>query len=229
LLTKLRIDSRFRGPPKSGNGGYVAGCLAETLGGSDCQVRLNKPPPLDRDLEIRAEGAVRSLWDGDQLVASAEPASIAPNPPPAPDLEAARLAGTHFTGFEAHIFPGCFVCGPERPAGDGLRVFPGAVNQNLVAAPWETTADLGDDRGRIRSRFLWAALDCPGYFAVQKQSGPAVLGQLAVRVEQAPRCGSILTVVGWPISSEGRKHRAGTALYEGSRLIAAGQATWISL
>ena len=229
MLTALRIDSRFRGPPTSGNGGYVAGLLAEALGGSDCRVTLRSPPPLDRDLEVRTEGAARSLWDGDRLVASAEPASLDLEPPAAPTREAAEAASRRFTGFDAHIFPGCFVCGPERERADGLRLFPGAAGGSVVAAPWEPAADLCGPEGLIRPRFLWAALDCPGYFAVQAQAGPAVLGQLAVHVERAPRCGAPLIVAGWPIGSSGRKHRAGTALYAGRDLVALGDATWIGI
>jgi hypothetical protein len=228
VVTTLRIDSRFRGPPAGGNGGYVAGALAETLGGSDCQVTLRSPPPLDRDLEISSAGVARLLWDGDRLVASAEPASIDLEPPPPPDLDAARAASARFTGFSNHIFPGCFVCGPERSEGDGLRVFAGPLQENVVAAVWLPTADLCDENNRVRSRFIWAALDCPGYFAVQEQSGAAVLGRFTVHIEEAPGCDDPLAVVGWHISSDGRKHQAGTALYARSDLVALGHATWVS-
>lgn len=229
MVTTLRIDSRFRGPPTSGNGGYVAGLLAERLGGSDCQVTLHKPPPLDRDLELRFDGADRSLWDGDDLIAAAKPAVVKVEPPPPPDLIAAEAASARFAGHTGHIFPDCFVCGPERMVGDGLRIFAGPLGPTMVTAPWQPSSDLCDYDGVLRARFLWAALDCPGYFAVQDRSGPAVLGRFAVHVEHWPRCDRPLVVAGWPISSDGRKHHAATALYADKRVVAVGHAIWISL
>ena len=229
MVATLRIDSRFRGPPTSGNGGYVAGLLAEALGGSDCEVTLRRPPPLDSDLELRSDGALRSLWDGDELIASAQPATIDIELPAAPDLSAAKAASARFTGFTRHIFPGCFVCGPHREQGDGLRIFAGPLNPSLVAAPWEPRADLCGKDGLLLSRFVWAALDCPGYFAVQHRSGPAVLGRFTVHVERRPSCSTPLIVCGWHIGSDGRKHEAGTALYAGDELVAFGRAVWVAL
>lgn len=203
--------------------------LAETLGGSGCQVMLRKPPPLDRDLELRFDGGSRSLWDRDELVASAQPAIINVEPPPPPDLNAATAASARFAGYTDHVFPGCFVCGPERMAGDGLRIFAGPLGLTMVAATWEPSLDLFDDHGVLRTRFIWAALDCPGYFAVQDRAGPAVLGRFAVHVEHWPSCDTPLVVTGWPISSDGRKHHAATALYANDRVVAFGHAIWVSL
>ena len=45
---------------------------------------------------------------------------------PGPWAEA-RGAASRFAGHHDHPFPGCFVCGTERAAGDGLRLFPGPV------------------------------------------------------------------------------------------------------
>jgi hypothetical protein len=33
MRATIRIDRRFRGPPESGNGGYVCGCLAQFVVG----------------------------------------------------------------------------------------------------------------------------------------------------------------------------------------------------
>ena len=229
MTAPFRIDRRFRGPPESGNGGYVAGMLARALGGSDCRVRLHRPPPLDRDLEIVGDGATFRLMDGEEKIATATPASVEVDPPRPPSLAEARVAGSRFTGFRSHIFPGCFVCGPQRQDGDGLCIFPGAFEAGAVAAPWQPTADLCDADGLVRVEFIWAALDCPGYFAVQEQAGPAVLGELAVSIRERPGRAEPLAVVGWGIESAGRKHRAGTALYSGDTLVASAAATWVSL
>ena len=225
----IRIESRFRGPPQSGNGGYVAGMLARELGGSGCEVILLKPPPLDRELALARDGGAIILLDGETPIASAVAGAVEIEPPPPPTSGQAAVAARRFTGFTSHIFPGCFVCGPERGEGDGLRIFPGDVGDGIVAAPWTPSEDLCSADGAVRPEFLWAALDCPGYFAVQANAGPAVLGRLAVRSVEKPSCGEPLTVVGWPIESSGRKHRAGTALYSGETLKAVALATWISI
>ncbi len=47
----LVISRRFRGPPTSGNGGYTCGMLAAAAS-KPVEVRLMRPPPLDRTLEI---------------------------------------------------------------------------------------------------------------------------------------------------------------------------------
>lgn len=228
-MSTLTIDSRFRGPPHSGNGGYVAGMLARELGGSGCEVTLFRPPPLDRPLEVKPDGAAVHLLDEDQLVASALPADVDLAGPPAPSLEEARTASARFTGFADHVFPGCFVCGPERADGDGLRIFPGRTAGKIVAAPWTPPADLCPAGAPMPPELVWAALDCPGYFAVQHRSGPAVLGRLAVRIDGEASCQEPLIVAGWHIESSGRKHRAGTALYAGRRPVALGLAVWVSL
>ncbi|GAA0644592.1 hypothetical protein [Brevundimonas lenta] len=229
----IRLDRRFRGPPTSGNGGYVAGLLATTLGGSDVVVTLRKPPPLDADLQVEMGADAAALYfDDGVLIATAVREAIELTVPPPPPIEAVREAETRFTGFCNHIFPGCFVCGPEREPGDGLRLFTGPLNDgsDRVAACFIPHASLADDDGLLRPEFLWSALDCPGYFAVSATAGLAVLGRLGCTLHSRPPVGRALIVTGWPIASDGRKHTVGTALHDtGGELIAAGLATWVSL
>jgi hypothetical protein len=228
-VTTLRIDRRFCGPPDSGNGGYVCGLVAKAFGGSGCEVTLHAPPPLDRDLQLDFDGDRARLLDGDSMIASAVHASpaIEVKRPPSP-FEAAE-ATTRFTGFRNHIFPTCFVCGPDRREGDGLRIFAGAAD-GQVAAPWTPGGSLLNDDGALASEFVWAALDCPGYFAVEERARPAVLGRFAVQIVEPRIEPQTLIVTGWPIASEGRKHEAGTALHDpGGRLLAFAKATWITL
>lgn len=228
----LRIDPRFRGPPTSGNGGYVAGLLARELGDRECVVTLRRPPPLARDLAVERDGAAVRLVDGEEVVAFAAPAPVAVDVPPPPALAAAIAAQARFTGHDHHIFPGCFVCGPERVAGDGLRIFTGRLDTGTgqVAAAWTPDDSLHDPSGALCPEFIWAALDCPGYFAVQDRSGPAVLGRLGVTRLRPIPAHAPLIVTGWPIASDGRKHQVGTALHDDQgRLLAAGLATWVSL
>ena len=225
----VRIDRRFCGPPDSGNGGYVAGLLARDLGSSDCVVTLKVPPPLERDLVIRSDGSSAALCDGETVIASAERAAVSVDVPAAPSLADAQAAEQRYSGRHDHIFPTCFVCGPDRHEGDGLRIFPGAVGEQ-VAAVWTPDASLLDDSGAIRPEFIWAALDCPGYFAIEQTAAPAVLGRFAVHLYEQDIGPKPLIVTGWPIRSEGRKHEAGTALHDAQgRLLAAAHATWITL
>lgn len=233
MASTLRVGSRFHGPPGSGNGGYVAGMLAREMGSFGCAVSLKAPPPLDQDMRIERDEAGPSLWAADRLIAQATHAKIDIAVPAPPDLATARAAEARFTGFRDHLFPSCFVCGPERKAGDGLRIFPGQVDGSggrLVAASWSPAAGLGDEQGEVLPEFIWAALDCPGYFAVQAVAGPAVLGRLAAALHRPPVVDQPLVVTGWGIESAGRKHRVGTAMHDGrGRLMAVAEGMWISI
>lgn len=228
-MTVVRIDRRFRGPPDSGNGGYFAGIVARALGGSDVEVTLKRPAPLDRDLRVERSGEGAALYDGDDLLALAEPSSIALDVPGPPPLAEARSAEERFDA-AGHLYPGCFVCGPERGIGDGWRIFPGPIAEGRVAASWLPPADVCSQSGHVLPEFVWAALDCPGYFAVQRGAGLALLGRMAVTIRAPMPCGQPVVVQGWSIGSDGRKHRSGTALHDAQgRLIAVADQLWISL
>jgi hypothetical protein len=91
-------------------------------------------------------------------------------------------------------------------------------------------ASLCDASGKVLPEFVWAALDCPGYFAAAPVGRPALLGEYAVHVARLVHLDEPCVVIGWKLSTEGRKHRAGTALFdEDGELCAVGHATWISL
>lgn len=231
-MATVRIERRFRGPPTTGNGGYVAGLVAAALGGSNCTVTLKAPPSLDRDLTLTTGDAVATLSENDSVVVTAASEAVEVDVPAPPSLQEAREAEPRFTGLSRHIFPGCFVCGPERGAGDGMRIFPGPVGgpAKQVAATWSPDESLAGDDGLVRPEFLWAALDCPGYFAAEDKAGLALLGRMSATIHRPVRAGEELVVTGWPIASEGRKHRVGSALHDSnSELVAAATATWITL
>jgi hypothetical protein len=100
---------------------------------------------------------------------------------------------------------------------------------NLLAAPWRPHVSLADADGRLRPEFLWAALDCPGYFATCSPA-VALLGEMSVRIDHVPQIDEPCVIAAWAIGSDGRKHRAGTALFdESGRSCAVGVATWIEL
>lgn len=227
----LVIAERFRGPTRSGNGGYTAGVLAARLGWP-ADVTLRRPPPLARPLRVRrrADGAAE-LLDGEVLIAEAISASVEAEPGPAVSLAAAGIASGRYVGFARHPFPECFVCGPHRHEGDGLRIFPGPLAAvEGVAAPWVPDPGLAGPNGHVRPEFVWAALDCPGAFASGFPETPMVLGRLAAEIRSPLMPGVPYVIVGWPNGVEGRKHRTTTALLSiDGELLATAYATWLSI
>lgn len=231
-MSTIRIERRFRGPPETGNGGYVAGLVAAALGGSNCTVTLKSPPPIDQDLTLTTQDSSASLMWEDSVVVTATSEPLDIDVPPPPSLADARDAEPRFTGHSHHIFPGCFVCGPDRESGDGMRIFPGQMHDkaNRVAATWTPDVSVADENGLVRPEFLWAALDCPGYFAAEAKAGLALLGRMSAALHRRVRAGEPLVVTGWPIGTEGRKHQVGSALHDANgELVAAAKATWITL
>ena len=226
----MRIDRRFRGPPDSGNGGYFAGLLARELGGSNVIVTLKRPAPLDVDLEVEQAGDEWALSSGGEQLAVARAGAVAIDVPPPPSLKAAQAAEARYSGLRHHIYPGCFVCGPERESSDGWRIFPGEIGQGRVAAAWTPDPEFAAADGILRPEFVWAALDCPGYFAVENAAGLALLGRMAVVVHEPVPTGQPLVVQAWAQGSDGRKHQAGTALHAADgTLLAAATQTWVTL
>jgi hypothetical protein len=215
---QVEIDSRFRGPHASGNGGYTCGIVAALVGGP-VEVTLRLPPPLDRPLDVERDGDVVRVLDGDAVVAEATPAQVDLDVPEPVSFDDAMRAATPDLDSP---FPECFVCGHARP--DGLHVFAGPVaGREVVASPWIPAPDV------VGPEFVWAALDCPGAYATGVLGrGTVVLGRLAARVDRVPDAGERCVVVGWSLGGEGRKHHAGTALFgEAGDVVGTGRALWI--
>jgi hypothetical protein len=229
-MNPLTINGRFQGPAHMGNGGYVAGLLAQPLG-NQAQVRLHRPAPLDRPLywQQAVSGHIR-LCDGEMLIAEAGPLYLGLSLPALPPYTAVCAAQREAEYGRDHPFPDCFVCGPNRPAGDGLGLRPTYLpGYNLVATTWTPPAALANGNGLIAAEFLWAALDCPGGMAaVWARPRPILLGQITARVTAGLRPGERCLVLGWPISREGRKHIVGTAvLNEHGEVYGRARAIWI--
>jgi acyl-coenzyme A thioesterase PaaI-like protein len=229
-LTTLTIASRYKGPPESGNGGYVCGLVAVTLQ-ADLRVRLLSPPPLETPLELEAQGEDEWLLASPGgPVARGVRSRLELDVPNPPRYVQAVWASQHYPGFREHPFPDCFVCGPHRRRGDGLRIFPGTLDSGLVAAPWLPADNLDGGDGKVGAEFLWAALDCPGYFAVSAGRRVMVLGEMQAHVDRRVHVGEPCTVIGWKIAAEGRRHVAGTAVFdEDGELCARARATWVEL
>jgi hypothetical protein len=232
------LEPQFRGPPGSANGGYTCGVTAAPLSGQPVEVTLRLPPPLDLPLTRATTPEGVELRDGDAVIAAARHSELdleAVDPVP---FETARAGSEEFDveDYERrHPFPSCFVCGPTREPGDGLRIFPARIARDypMVAWPWEPHGAFVDDDGLVREQVLWAALDCPsGLTRVHEGTAPAphVLGRLTVDVRRRPGPDERLVVAGWETSEEGRKRFSGSALWsEDGEVLAASRAVWIML
>jgi hypothetical protein len=110
-----------------------------------------------------------------------------------------------------HKHPTCFVCGPARARGDGLRLIAGPLTEGsdnktgIVAASWVTYANLARDDGYVAAEFVWAALDCPtGYAGLGARhlgmSGneTILLGRISARIDARPKPNDQCVVVAWP-------------------------------
>jgi len=228
-MSQFVIDARFCGPPGCANGGYFAGLVAQHAA-SQLRVRLMRPVPLTAALTllIDRDGGC-TVTHEQQTIATAAPTTLDLAVPPAPDYLQVLEASRRFIGFERHAFPACFVCGPERARGDGLRIFAGAVaGSELVAAPWVADGSLADRDGKVRPEFMSAALDCPGYFAARSDGVPMLLGEFTAHVDRCVHVDEPCTVIGWRLGTRGRKHEVGTALFdEDGELCARARALWI--
>ena len=214
-MDSLTIAARYCGPPTSANGGYFAGRVA-SLAARTVTVRLLTPPPLDTELAVRtAPDGLLEVLHGETRVGEARTASLALEARTAPDYLAAVEASRHYAGFKLHRFPTCFVCGTQRARGDGLRIFAGPVGAGVVAAPWVPDASLDAGDGKVRAEFMSAALDCPGYYAVAPDDRMMLLAEFTAHVDRRVHIGESCTLVGWRIVSNGRKHEAGTAIFDG--------------
>lgn len=231
----LVIDPRYCGPPDSANGGYFAGQVAQSLPGP-VEVTLRLPPPLAHPMMLAEQPDGIDVLDGDRLIAQArtcdadltrdlrDPVSLA---------QAERASESYVFAEGGHMFPTCFVCGPQREPGDGLRIFPGPIG-DVVACAWTPHESLADADGIVRSEFLWSALDCPTFFgaiaAGYAEPTATVLGRITAKVWQRPTVGEPVVVQAWGESGQGRRSFAGSAVFTpDGQLCAAARAIWFRL
>ncbi len=236
MTSRVIIPARFNGPPNSGNGGYSCGVLGALIGDT-AEVTLRAPPPLDRELSVdvdTADGERRwRMMDGDTLVAAGraiEPDVTCPEPTTS---AIARAAEALYIGFQSNPYPTCFVCGPARAEGDGLRIFTGKVEgREIVASAWTPASSIGDSGGSVDRAVLWSALDCPTYFGgrLNGYGELAMLGRLTAKLVTSVKVGAPHVVIGWPLGRDGRKWEGGSAIFTADgELCAFARGLWVEL
>ena len=228
--SQLSIPKRLNGPLDSGQGGYCSGVFSALIEGQ-AAVNLRRPIPLEVPLDVVLEdGQARILGDG-EVLAEAQPA-----PPPVLDVPApvnprqARAAARNYRGSDHGIFSRCFVCGRARE--DSFGVFPGAVEgRRMVASPWRPPEWTAGEDGAVRPEIVWAALDCPAAYAVfvEDEVEPiAFLVRMNAELRRPVPVDREHVAVAWPTWRDGRKHRAGSALFSASgELLALAEALMI--
>lgn len=237
----MRIAHRFRGPPNSGNGGYVCGMLARHIPGA-AQIALRAPPPLETELDVvEVEAGRFELRQGTTTIAIGRPTTLdMTRLERANYAEAAQAAKRTPIKPHQHLLPMCFVCGPDRAQSDGLRLFAGPLERQdaaVFAVPWMPDPSLAAADGLVAPEFLWSALDCPsGYVSLFDRSTgecsslPILLGTLSARIERRPSPGERCVVTSWQTGREGRRLFAEAALFgEDENLLAVGRAVWIAV
>lgn len=234
--TNVVIDKRFCGPKGSANGGYAAGVFAQVIDGP-AEATLKAPAPFDTPIEIAPdpedEGRFIARAKG-AAIASIAPGMVSLNPPPLPDEAGLERARDAYLADRAMtlIYPYCFVCGKHREAHEGLHIFAGPVPDSPVNADhWTPGAGLAGEDGLVRPEFVWAALDCPGAFALRMDEGAMVLlGRFTVDIKRRPAPGERLVVAAWKTGQERRKHFSSSAIYdEAGEIIAGANAVWIEI
>jgi hypothetical protein len=234
VTESLTLPARFSGPPGTANGGYTSGRLAALLDAETAAVALQSPPPLERPLAVMRDGERVELHDGETLVAAAAPAELSltlPEPVPLDRVRAASDDGRE-QWTAKHPFPTCFVCGPDRAPGDGLRLVPGELDDGRFAAPWTPDESVDDGGGDARAEYVWAVLDCPTSAPVANfgTDAPVVLASLTARLYGEVNVGEPHTIVSWPLEVDGRKRHAAAALFDSDgRPVGASRALWIQL
>jgi len=228
-MKKITIHQHYCGPSESGNGGYTSGLFAKQLDFS-AEITLRIPPPLDEELTISEKDGKAFLMQGKTLVAEAKSVDFDLEIPTPPTFAEAKAASKNYEGFEDAPFHNCFVCGADRKVGEGLNIYAGKTESQQVAAPWIPTENLSTDGKTVDSEYIWAALDCPGAWAVIAPPEVIVLGRFAVKTIQDVLVNEKHIVMGWGMERDGRKIYTGTAIFtETGTLCAYGKGTWIAL
>ena len=168
---------------------------------------LRRPPPLETPL---------TAVDGEVRDPAAAGRAGTPGVEPFTRRGAAGGPGAAAVG-RRRAYPGLVdhpspaATSAARSAPDGLRIFPGRLPDGRTAAPFRRAG-----AGRPPAT-VWAALDCPGGWAVIAPGRPYVLGRIAAVVAALPAPGDECVVTGAMVGGEGRKAVVHTSLYAPGR------------
>lgn len=230
-MPTLTVAGRFCGPPGTANGGYLAGRLAALLDSPAVSVRLRRPTPLDRPLDVRPAGPGVELVDGEEVLATAVHADLdleVPVPPSRDEAAAAQAALPPRTG---HPFPRCFGCGPDRIPGDAVAAFVGPLpdRPDVWAGVFRPTAALPASAGAAAPETVWAALDCPS-FQPLATTAPHLLGTITARQDSPARLDTDHVLLSWVIRREGRRSTTASAIVaQDGEVCARAQALWFEV
>jgi hypothetical protein len=224
LPNSVSFARRFQGFTDGALGGYVAGVVAKRIDGP-AEVNLRSLPPMERELQLSQLDGSLELRDAETLVLDARLAPFELEIPAPPGLDEAAAAGEHLIHDEGtHLYPSCFTCGPDRAAGDGLRLFMGRVpgREGIIASAWVPHQDLAGTDGALPEELVWAALDCPSIWASWSTERPAsfptdsftVLARQRLESMAPVAVGEAAIVSAWPIHRDGRKHLCGAAIHD---------------
>ena len=240
-MKSVVIEKRFCGPPRSAKGGYTCGLLAAHIDG-DAEITLLAPPPLGQRLDLVPGEHGVELRKGQTTLATGRRVRLEIPDIPNVGLSDAQDAFRRSSYDESrHPLPTCFVCGPARVDGDGLRIIPRPLpprpgdSPGTVVARWVPWPDLARDDQAVACEFVWAALDCPtGFAAVGAQhlgmtgAETILLGRMRARVERRPHPGDRCIIVAWPTGRDGRKLFANSAVLNADgEALAFAEATWL--
>ena len=242
--TRIVLERRFNGPPETANGGYACGVVARHVDGP-ATVSLRRPVPLGTPLELeRHDDGHVTLHDGATLIAEADPElPLDFEPPYRPSVEEAREAagfalrantrkGTWPPGpVFPETFDSCYVCARARADGLGVVFGPLPSDPALTGAVLHAGPDVPQRDGAVAPEIAWAALDCPSYTPPLWGHGvPSLLARMRAELLEPVPAGEPLTVVGWSLATDGRKHRSATAILAADgHMLARAEALWIRL
>jgi hypothetical protein len=123
------IQEQFRGPPQSGNGGYVGGTFATFApqGTGEAEVTLRAPIPLDVSLTVNKSADGVTVTHGETLIAEVKRVTYEmqiPQPPSWPEVERAAPSSYSLLQNDNPLFegrrgfhPSAFVVAPNTTMG----------------------------------------------------------------------------------------------------------------
>ncbi|TNE64618.1 MAG: hypothetical protein EP335_07105 [Alphaproteobacteria bacterium] len=255
----VTIGSRFNGPPKSGNGGYSSGLIASLIDGpAEASLHVPPPldKPLSLSLEDgvsylrdgdRLIGLAKPVTLSLDVPALPAPLRLGGSPVSEQEFEpfdncfVCGTARTPGDGLCIHsrivetVASGAKCNSLKQP--EGVEKGADVANCNsfgnsLVGSIWTPDVSLAGPEGQagmVDPVYIWAALDCPGYYATVPGRA-ALLGRLTAEILAPLPVGEAATVLAWSLGGHGRKHRSGTAIYGADgTLVAKAEGLWITI